>query len=149
MVKKYKIILFLFAFLINATAVSYSQKPSQKVIKKILAAISNQEKSWNNGSIKDYMNYYYNSDSLQFITKLGITYGWQTTLDNYLKTFPDKQTMGILYFSDIKLTRIDSKTVVVSAKWQLQRENDSPGGWFTQIWKKTKGKWLIIIDHTS
>lgn len=147
MVKNIKTILIILAILFTVSG--FSQKPSQKIAKKILSAISEQEKSWNNGDIKDYMKYYYNADSLQFITKNGINFGWQTTLDNYLKTFPDRQTMGILYFSEINLTRINCKTVVVSAKWQLQRENDSPGGWFTQVWKKIKGKWFIIIDHTS
>lgn len=147
MVNKLKYtILSLLLFLIVA---GYSQKPSAKNCKLILNAISEQEKAWNNGSIDDYMAYYHNSDSLQFITKNGVTYGWQATLDNYKKTFPTPQIMGILYFSNITLTKIDKELVVVSAKWQLQRESDNPGGWFTQVWKKINGKWLIIIDHTS
>jgi hypothetical protein len=34
-----------------------------------------------------------------FIGKSGITYGWQKTLDNYKKGYPDKEAMGKLHFT--------------------------------------------------
>ena len=36
-----------------------------------------QEKSWNMGSIDDFMDKYWNDDSLIFISKSGINYGWE------------------------------------------------------------------------
>ena len=50
---------------------------------KILAVMDMQEKAWSNGDIDTFMQGYWQSDSLMFVGKNGIKYGWQTTLDNY------------------------------------------------------------------
>ena len=38
-----------------------------------------------NGNLEEFMSFYWKSDSLMFIGKNGIQYGWQKTLDNYKK----------------------------------------------------------------
>lgn len=108
-----------------------------------------QESSWNNGDIEGYMAYYWNSDSLKFIGKSSITYGWKTTLEHYKKSYPDKAAMGTLTFSDIKLQQIKRKHVIVTGSWKLTREKDVLQGYYTLLWKKIKRKWYIIIDNTS
>ncbi|GAB4251729.1 MAG: hypothetical protein Kow0079_05930 [Vicingaceae bacterium] len=62
-----------------------------------------QEVAWNNGNIEGFMKGYWESDSLKFVGKNGIKYGWQNTLENYKKSYPDKATMGILKFDVIQL----------------------------------------------
>src|SRR5690606_40403736 len=59
----------------------------------ILDVMSQQEQDWNNGDIDAFMKGYWRSDSLMFVGKNGIKYGWQTTLENYKKSYPDKSTM--------------------------------------------------------
>jgi len=41
--------------------------------------MNEQEKSWNSGDIDDFMSKYWNDDSLIFIGKSGINYGWKKT----------------------------------------------------------------------
>jgi hypothetical protein len=49
-------------------------------------------------SNKEYMQGYLKSDSLVFVSKNGPKYGWDNTLNNYLKSYPDRSAMGNLTF---------------------------------------------------
>lgn len=115
---------------------------------KIKEVMNRQETAWNNGDIEGFMDGYWKSDSLMFIGKNGIKYGWQTTLDNYKKSYPDKESMGELHFEILKL-EVENSTAYMLGKWKLVREEDEPNGYFTLYWKKIYEKWLITIDHTS
>ena len=113
-----------------------------------MKVMNQQETDWNNGEIDSFMQGYWQSDSLMFIGKNGIKYGWQTTLDNYKKSYPDKAAMGKLEFDILKL-EVNQDTAYMLGKWSLIRESDNPNGYFTLYWKKIKGNWVITIDHTS
>ena len=110
--------------------------------------MSKQQNDWNNGDIKGFMNSYWNSDSLKFIGSRGITYGWQKTLDNYIKGYPTKEAMGILTFTIFESTQLSETSIYIIGKWDLKKEKPS-GGYFTLLWKKINGKWVIVADHTS
>ncbi len=114
----------------------------------IKAVMQMQEEAWNSGNIEQFMQGYWQSDSLMFIGKNGIKYGWQTTLDNYKSSYPDKAVMGKLQFEIIKL-EVNTNTAYMLGKWNLVRETDNPNGYFTLYWKKIDDKWFITIDHTS
>ncbi len=115
---------------------------------KIKEVMNRQETAWNNGDIEGFMDGYWKSDSLMFIGKNGIKYGWQTTLDNYKNSYPDKESMGELQFEILKL-EVENATAYMLGKWKLVREEDEPNGYFTLYWKEIDEKWLITIDHTS
>lgn len=110
-----------------------------------------QSNDWNAGNIDAFMQGYWQSDSLMFVGSRGITYGWQATLDNYKKGYPDRATMGTLKFEFLKMDFFNRKTVCsLLGQWHLTRpEKGDVGGYFTLMLKKIKGKWLIISDHTS
>jgi len=117
-------------------------------VEEIKKVMSMQEEAWNAGDIDQFMEGYWKSDSLMFIGKNGIKYGWQTTLDNYKTSYPDKKTMGKLAFDILKLEVINNSAYMLG-KWKLKRESDAPGGYFTLYWKKINDQWVITIDHTS
>jgi ketosteroid isomerase-like protein len=114
----------------------------------ILEVMNLQEQAWSNGNIDTFMQGYWNSDSLMFVGKNGIQYGWKTTLENYKKSYPDKTAMGKLEFNVIKL-EVNGDAAYLLGKWSLIREADNPNGYFTLYWKKMNGNWFITIDHTS
>lgn len=127
-------------------AVSVAQNKPADIIENSLAA---QQISWNKGDIDAFMQYYWKSDSLLFIGKSGPTYGWQNTLDNYKKGYPDKATMGSLDFKILKIEKLSKSTYQVVGKWHLSRVKDEVGGYFTLLWKQINGQWVIVQDHTS
>ncbi|HBX50331.1 MAG TPA: DUF4440 domain-containing protein [Bacteroidales bacterium] len=115
-------------------------------IKNILFA---QADAWNKGDLSGYMNTYWKSDSLRFIGKNGIQYGWKTTFENYQKSYPDKATMGTLTFDILSAEMLCISHVFVIGKWNITREKGSIGGYFTLIFEKKEGKWVITFDHSS
>ncbi|MEO6232236.1 MAG: DUF4440 domain-containing protein [Ferruginibacter sp.] len=108
-----------------------------------------QTEAWNAGDIPAFMKGYWKNDSLAFIGKSGATYGWQNTLDNYIKGYPDKTAMGQLQFDLLEVKRLSVLYFFVIGKWQLTRSIGDIGGTFTLLFKKIKNKWVIVVDHTS
>jgi len=116
---------------------------------EIRALLQKQTEAWNRGDIEDFMEGYWKNDSLMFIGKSGITYGWQQTLDNYKRGYPDKTAMGQLTFTLIEIKRLSSKYYSVVGRWNLKRTIGDIGGHYTLLMKKINGVWVIISDHSS
>ena len=108
-----------------------------------------QSAAWNRGDIEGFMKGYWKNDSLMFIGKKGITYGWQNTLDNYKKSYPGKEAMGQLHFTIIQIKSLSDEYRQVTGKWALQRSLGNLEGYFTLLVRKIKGQWVIIADHSS
>jgi len=143
----FKKLLLIFVLLVGLNYKnSYGQSKDLKSITNILAT---QEKAWNNGDLVGFMNGYWQSDSLCFIGKRGLTYGWEATLANYKKSYPDTNAMGKLTFTLLRTEKISNKAYYVIGKWKLTRTNDVLEGHFTLLWKKIKGQWVIVADHSS
>lgn len=138
--------LFLCLCFIGSISFCSAQNKTTAVITKTLYA---QQDSWNKGDLEEFMQPYWQSDSLMFIGKSGITYGWQQTLDNYKKGYPNKDAMGKLEFTILKITQLSSHDASVIGKWQLTRTIGDIGGYFTLLWMKINGKWVIVQDHSS
>lgn len=117
--------------------------------KAILAVLNKQVSAWNNGDLTRYMKGYWQSDSLVFIGKKGCTYGYEATLRNYQKAYPDKSAMGQLHFSDIHFKKITSRNYLVIGAWHLQRSIGNLDGHFSLFLRKRKMHWHIIADHSS
>ena len=142
--KKLKLLLIPLSLLISWNLFAQNDKDFEKV-KTIL---NTQAEAWNNGDIDKFMEYYWKSDNLQFIGSNGITYGWQNTLDNYKKRYPDLQAMGKLSFDIIKVDKRSKKIITLVGKFHLKREIGDLEGIFLLVWKKIKGEWKIIVDQT-
>jgi ketosteroid isomerase-like protein len=115
----------------------------------IIKVMAKQQQDWNRGDIDGFMQSYWKSDSLMFMGKNGPNYGWQNTLDHYKKSYPDKAAMGQLSFKIIKVDVLDKTNAFVLGAWNLKRDKDAPGGYFTLWFKKFNGVWKIVADHTS
>ena len=115
----------------------------------ILKVLEDQRQGWNKGDMDAYMQGYWKSDSLLFVGKNGPTYGWQKTLDNYKKGYPDKSAMGFLTFGIKKVEFLTKDKAFVLGSWNLKREKDEPKGYFTLLLRKIDGQWKVIADHSS
>src|ERR1700741_3586094 len=122
---------------------------SKTDISEINELMKKQEAAWNKADIEGFMAYYWKSDSLKFIGSKGITYGWQKTLDNYKKSYPTPEAMGVLTFENNTIEQLSPVKIFVIGKWHLKRKEGDVGGSYTLLWKKINGKWVITVDHTS
>ncbi len=140
---KYSLILAL-CLIIGPT---YAQNPKDVAV--IKQAMQEQQEAWNAGDIPKFMEHYWKSDNLQFIGGNGPTYGWQETLDNYRKRYPNPTAMGKLEFTIIKIDQRSKKVYSLLGKFHLTRTIGDLEGHFLLIWKKIKGKWVIQADCTA
>jgi uncharacterized protein (TIGR02246 family) len=136
----------LLCLLILSGFTSIAQSKDEKEILKLL---SDQNKAWNNGNIEGFMQGYWKNDSLMFIGKSGVHWGWQETLNNYKKGYPDTTAMGKLAFDIIKVKKLSPEYYYVVGKWMLTRSVGNLSGHYDLLLRKIKGRWIIIADHSS
>ncbi len=108
-----------------------------------------QQDAWNSGDLESYMQGYWQNDSVAFVGRSGLTYGWEKVLNNYKKGYPDRAAMGTLQFNNLDQRVLGPDHVWVVGKWTLFRQADTLGGHYTLVWQKVNGKWVIISDHSS
>ena len=135
---------FIIAMLFFGSATAQSK--DEQTIRTL---IEEQRLAWNTGDKGKFMQAYWQSDSLMFIGKSGVTYGWQNTLENYKKGYPDTAAMGKLKFNILEVKRLSVMYFFVVGKWYLTRSIGDVGGHFTLLFKKVKNKWVIVADHSS
>ncbi len=133
-------------FLLPVTLLAQRNRAEENAIRQVM---NTQQEAWNRADIETFMEGYWKSDSMKFIGRNGITYGWQTTLDNYKKSYPTPDAMGKLTFTILSLDILSETSAFMIGRWHLKRASDEPGGHFTLLWRKINGKWVIIADHTS
>lgn len=123
-----------------------AQSSDETIIRKMLA---DQTVEWNKGKIESFMQGYWKSDSLLFVGKSGPNYGFRKTLENYKKGYPDTAAMGKLSFDILKVTRLSPDYFFVLGKWMLKRSIGDLSGHYTLLFRKIKGEWKIVVDHSS
>jgi ketosteroid isomerase-like protein len=118
---------------------------------EILDQMAQQETAWNRGDLEGFMSAYWKSDSLLFVGSRGPSYGWQTTLDNYKKSYSTPQEMGALTFEVQDLEPVGVDHAVMLGAWRLDRTGglDTLSGWFSLVWARKNLKWVIVRDHSS
>jgi ketosteroid isomerase-like protein len=92
---------------------------------------------------------YWENDSLMFMGKNGPTYGYNTTLVNYKKNYPDTAHMGQLAFTITRMQALNTDHYFIIGQFHLKRTVGDASGNFTLVFRKIKGVWKIISDHTS
>lgn len=151
---KYRKLLLPLLLLLLTFNTSYAdtEKPEyshQTDIDTIRMLLTSQQDAWNRGDIDAYMQGYWKSAKLRFASGGTYKFGWQKTYDGYKKRYPNKASMGQLHFTLHDINQISANHALVFGTWKLMRQQDSPGGLFTLLLRKTAQGWKIIADHTS
>lgn len=137
---------FFFAAFIFITVPLAAQTKDETAIRQLL---TRQASDWNRGDIDGFMKGYWENDSLMFVGKNGVTYGYNNTLQNYKKSYPDTAAMGKLSFTFIKFKKLSGKFYFVVGKWYLKRSIGDISGHYNLLFEKINGQWVIIADHSS
>lgn len=122
------------------------QSRAEQTIRSIL---DRQTAAWNRGDLESFMIGYWESDSLMYIGKSGVTYGYAPTLASYRRNYGDTARMGKLRFDLIQVRRLSSRYFHVVGKWSLRRSAGDVGGHYTLLFRKIRGEWVIVSDHSS
>lgn len=105
--------------------------------------------AWNRGDLEAFMKGYWNNDSLQFVGKSGVTYGYVNTLNNYKKNYSSPDLMGQLSFNILQVKQLSAQYCFVLGQWFLKRKAGDVGGHYTLLFRKIKNSWYIVSDHSS
>ena len=110
--------------------------------------LARQVQAWNTGDIDGFMEGYWRSDELTFVSGGDVTRGWNATLEGYRRRYASREAMGRLEFQIIEMRNLGSGGALVLGRWRVERDRPL-GGLFTLIVRVIDGKWRVIYDHTS
>lgn len=125
---------------------SLGHPDDQAAIRAVLTA---QQSAWNDGRVDAFLEGYWHSDELTFSGSSGVARGFNAVRERYQKSYPDRQEMGKLDFSDLEIRLLGSDAALVLGKWHLTREKGDVGGVFSLVFQRFQEGWRIVHDHTS
>ena len=135
---------------ITAVYYYFAREEEIREVSEIMLLLNRQISCWNQGNVDCFMNGYWENDSLMFIGRSGITYGYQNTLNGYKERYPDKSAMGVLKFDILEIQKVTDEVYLVVGKFFLEREiHEDLEGIFTLTLKKIRDSWVIVADHTT
>lgn len=140
----YKAVLYIAFALCSSIALGQIRVPGMPT--QVLHTMESQQNAWNSGDLDAFMVGYWESDSLLFIGSRGVNSGYATTLENYKKSYPNKDAMGTLIFKNRSWTQISENAGLLIGSWRISEEAH---GMYSLIWKKIDGRWVIVADHSS
>ena len=138
-------LLFIFAAWIVSPALAAPQGPQAD----IRAMLDVQVAAWNRGDLEAFMQTYWKSPKTAYVGASGVFRGWQSVLDRYRRTYPDRSAMGKTTFSQLEITMLSPEAAVILGHWHLARASGKLGGVFSLVVRKFPEGWKIILDHTS
>ena len=144
-----RIVLLLTIFISSAAALRGAPTNNAAADAEIRAVMKAQVAAWNRGDIDGFMEGYARSRATEFVSGDKLTRGWQTVRDRYQKKYDSREKMGVLTFSELKITPLGRDAAVVLGRWKLARKSDRPHGIFTLLFRRTPAGWRIVHDHTS
>jgi len=139
--------LFIFPVLLFTISLQLRAQPQDEL--EISLILKEQTISWNKGDLNKFMKGYWNNDSLIFVGSSGVRYGYENALGYYKNTYSDAEKMGKLSLEILKIEKLSNQYYFVLGKWFLKRVVNDKGGHYTLLFKKIRGRWLIIADHSS
>jgi uncharacterized protein (TIGR02246 family) len=114
--------------------------------------MSDSAEAWNRGDLPGFASYYEDSPQTTFMGREIVRGGTQAILERYRKSYPNRDAMGTLTFSEIDVRPLVTGLVLVTGKYELKRTAAGGGpawGRYTLIVRQSKDGWKIIHDHTT
>jgi ketosteroid isomerase-like protein len=144
-----KNLLLTILMILTVSGFAAAQSKDEKAKAAIRKVMDDQIAAWNRGSIDDFMQGYWKSENLIFVSGDNVRRGWQTVTDNYKKSYNTREKMGVLSFTDLEITILSKDSATVLGRWKVETKPENAQGRFTLIFRKFKEGWRIIHDHTS
>jgi uncharacterized protein (TIGR02246 family) len=119
---------------------------------EVRTLLKNSEEAWNRGDLSGFASTYEDSPDTTFIGREVTRGGTQAILERYQRTYPTRDAMGKLSFSEIEIRTLAPDVALATGKFQLKRSVEAGGdtsGRFTLILRRSAAGWKIIHDHTS
>jgi len=119
---------------------------------EIRTLLTKSQAAWNRGDLAAFASDYEDSPETTFIGREVTHGGVQAILERYRRTYPNREAMGTLSFSELQVRTLSADVVLATGKYELKRTVAAGGdaaGRFTLIFRKSAAGWKIIHDHSS
>jgi uncharacterized protein (TIGR02246 family) len=137
-------------FVTHARTTTGAPNPSAQSDEKDISAVLDQQTAdWNRGDIPAFMKGYHNAPDTEFVGPGGIKRGYDTVLERYQHSYPDRAAMGRLTFSNQTIHVLDPKAAYIVGEFHLERQSGNASGVYTLIMRKFPEGWRIVHDHSS
>ena len=116
---------------------------------EVRAVLDAQVEAWNRGDLKEFVSSY--SAETVFVGKR-MTRGNKDLLEHYRASYPIREKMGKLSFTDLEVKLLGNEYASVIGRFHLKRTAAGGGdsnGIFTLLFRRNAEGWRIILDHTS
>jgi ketosteroid isomerase-like protein len=117
----------------------------------ILAMLNKQADDWNRGDLDTFATGYKNSPDILFMGRT-IRRGYDQMLEGYRKSFPTRDAMGTLTFSNLEVQPLDEHFATVTGRFHLERTaagGGDAGGYYLLVVEKMPSGWKIVRDDTT
>lgn len=117
----------------------------------IVAMLNKQAVDWNRGDLQAFATGYKNSPDILFMGQT-IRRGYDQMFEGYRKSFPTKDAMGTLTFSNLEVQPLDEHFATVTGRFHLERTaagGGNMGGYYLLVVEKTPSGWKIVRDATT
>ena len=116
---------------------------------EVLKVLETQQRLWNVGDIRGFMNSYWHSEELTFQSGGGdLLRGWETLLARYERTYPSG-ARGSLAFKKLEIRPLGPEAAYVLGRFELTMpDGQTKSGAFTLVVRKMREGWRIVHDHT-
>ncbi|MBI5849538.1 MAG: DUF4440 domain-containing protein [Planctomycetes bacterium] len=115
---------------------------------ELQAVLDTQREAWNRGDLEGFMATYEHGDELGFVGASGLTRGWEQTLANYRRGYPDAASRGRLDFELLSVRPLGADHAIVVGRYHLERAEPADG-FFTLLVARTADGLRILHDHSS
>jgi ketosteroid isomerase-like protein len=143
------IVLGLSAVLASSSVLAASKKSDAKVA--VPALLQQQADAWNRGDLGAFMTGYLKSAEISYTAGGTEVWGYEALKERYEKKYgSDRESMGKLQFSDLKISELGRDHALCIGRWHLERAEKNPlDGVFSLVLTRTSEGWKVIHDHTS
>ncbi len=117
----------------------------------ILAMLNRQAADWSRGDLDAFATGYKHSPDVLFMGQT-IRRGYDQMLAGYRKSFPNREAMGKLTFSNLEVQPLDEHIATVTGRFHLERTASGGGdasGYYLLVLEKTPAGWKIVRDDTT
>lgn len=129
----------------STTATNSLRSPADVVRATLMA----QAAAWNEGDLDGFMNGYWKSDELKFVSGGAITRGWDATLKRYRERYAGGGGLGKLGFEKLEVKLVTNDVAVVTGRFLLSNNGENSSGMFSLVMRRDNGAWRIVHDHTN
>ena len=115
----------------------------------ILATLKAQSAAWNEGNMDAFMEAYWQSDELKFVSDNVVTQGYSSVQKKYREKYGNNGDLGFLQLDKTDFVQVTDDVAVVTGRFNLAKDGDDSAGTFSLVMKRIDGMWRIAHDHST